>query len=163
MTVLWLPREDAVIILRYLPSFPTPLSDMRYDLCPQVMNAWGKKLLDAVQDVAEMAAVGFDLPADSFRGRMQHAPHLLAPTASNFNKFGVKGTVLAGFHYDLNALTIHGRSRFPGLYVWTRDGSKRTVKIPAGCLLVQAGKQMEYATGGHVSRPSTHGATTAQL
>lgn len=116
----------------------------------EVMNTWGSKLLNAVQDVAEMAAIGFDLPADAFRNKMQYAPHLLAPTASNFNKFGTKGTVLAGFHYDLNALTIHGRSRFPGLFVWTRDGSKRSVKIPAGCLLVQAGKQMEYVTGGHV-------------
>lgn len=69
--------------------------------------------------------------------------------------------VLAGFHYDLNALTIHGRSRYPGLYVWTRDGGKRTVKIPAGCLLVQAGKQMEYATGGHVSRTTRQGKAKA--
>lgn len=116
----------------------------------EVMNTWGSKLLDAVQDVAEMAAEGFGLPADTFRSRMRHAPHLLAPTASDFNRFGAKGTVLAGFHYDLNALTIHGRSRYPGLYVWTRDGRKKGVKIPAGCLLVQAGKQMEYVTGGHV-------------
>jgi hypothetical protein len=94
------------------------------------MNAWGSKLLDAVQDVAEMAALGFGLPQDSFRSRMHLAPHLLAPTASDFSRFGAKGTVLAGFHTDLNALTIHGRSRFPGLYVWTRDGSKRAVKIP---------------------------------
>jgi isopenicillin N synthase-like dioxygenase len=125
------------------------------------MNTWGSKLLDAVQDVAEMAAEGFGLPADTFRSRMRHAPHLLAPTASDFNRFGAKGTVLAGFHYDLNALTIHGRSRYPGLYVWTRDGRKKGVKIPAGCLLVQAGKQMEYVTGGHVSQSAaaerTHG------
>lgn len=53
-----------------------------------VMNTWGTKLLDAVQDVAEMAALGFGLPRDAFRSRMQKAPHLLAPTASDFNKFG---------------------------------------------------------------------------
>lgn len=50
---------------------------------------------------------------------------------------GTLGTVLAGFHYDLNFMTIHGKSRFPGLYVWTRTGHKKAVRIPDGCLLVQ--------------------------
>ena len=66
------------------------------------------------------------------------------------NKFGALDSILAGFHYDLNFLTIHGKSRFPGLYVWTREGKKCRVAIPDGCLLVQAGKQIEYLTGGHV-------------
>lgn len=51
---------------------------------------------------------------------------------------------------DLNFLTIHGRSRFPGLFVWTREGKKMLVRVPEGCLLVQAGIQAEYITGGHV-------------
>lgn len=54
------------------------------------------------------------------------------------------------YHYDLNFLTIHGRSRFPGLYVWLRDGRRVPVKVPDGCLLLQAGKQLEWLTGGHV-------------
>ena len=49
----------------------------------------------------------------------------------------------------LNDKKSYGASKF-GAYVWTRDGSKRVVKIPAGCLLAQAGKQAEYLTGGHV-------------
>lgn len=53
-------------------------------------------------------------------------------------------------HTDLNFMTIHGRSRFPGLFIWTRDGTKRMVKVPEGCLLVQAGKQFEYLTAGEV-------------
>lgn len=28
------------------------------------------------------------------------------------------------YHYDLNFMTIHGKSRFPGLYIWLRDGKK---------------------------------------
>lgn len=56
----------------------------------------------------------------------------------------------AGYHYDLNFLTIHGKSRFPGLFVWLRDGRRVAVKIPAGCLLLQAGKQLEWLTGGYV-------------
>jgi isopenicillin N synthase-like dioxygenase len=115
-----------------------------------VMNTWGGKLLAAVTNVAEMAATGFGLPSDEFSKRMHHGPHLLAPTATDFSKFGAKGTICAGFHQDLNFLTIHGKSRFPGLYVWTRDGTKMMVRVPDGCLLVQAGQQAEYITGGHI-------------
>lgn len=56
----------------------------------------------------------------------------------------------SGYHYDLNFLTIHGKSRFSGLYVWTRQNRKMLVKVPDGCLLLQAGKQFEWVTGGHV-------------
>lgn len=56
----------------------------------------------------------------------------------------------AGYHYDLNFLTIHGKSRFPGLFVWLRNGKRVAVRIPAGCLFIQAGKQMEWLTGGYV-------------
>ena len=81
---------------------------------------------------------------------MRFGPHLLAPTGSDFSKYGAKDSVLASYHSDLNFVTIHGKSRFPGLYVWTRDGQKKSVRIPDGCLLVQAGQQFEYLTGGHV-------------
>ena len=54
------------------------------------------------------------------------------------------------FHYDLNLLTIHGKSRYPGLFVWLRDGRRVAVRIPDGCLLLQAGKQLEWLTGGAV-------------
>lgn len=79
-----------------------------------------------------------------------YRPHLLAPTASDLEKYGRKDTILAGFHTDLNFLTIHGRSRYPGLNIWARNTGKRLpVKIPAGnYLLVQAGKQLEHLTGG---------------
>jgi len=86
--------------------------------------------------------------ADLTTGR----PHLLAPTASDLEKYGEQDTILAGFHTDLNFLTIHGRSRYPGLHIWARNTGKRIpVKIPAGnYLLVQAGKQLEHITGGLV-------------
>ena len=94
--------------------------------------------------------LSYRLPEGSFTTRMTYGPHLLAPTGSDYNKYGKEGTVLAGYHYDLNFLTIHGKSRFPGLHLWTREGKKAGVVIPDGCLLVQAGKQIEYLTGGHV-------------
>jgi isopenicillin N synthase-like dioxygenase len=81
---------------------------------------------------------------------MRFGAHLLAPTGSDFVKYGAEGTVLAGYHYDLNFLTVHGKARFPGLFVWTRDGRRLGVAIPEGCLLVQAAKQFEHLTAGHV-------------
>ncbi len=80
-----------------------------------------------------------------------HSPHLLAPTASDLVKYSAKDTILAGFHTDLNFLTIHGRSRYPGLNIWARNTGKRIpVRFPptGRYLLVQAGKQLEHHTGG---------------
>lgn len=116
----------------------------------EVMNMWGNKMLSAVQALAEMTAVGFDLPADSLTSKMNLGPHLLAPTGSDFNKYDSLNHILAGFHTDLNLFTIHGKSRYPGLFAWTREGKRIAVSVPDGCLLVQAGKQLEYLTGGHV-------------
>ncbi|KAK4041358.1 hypothetical protein C8A01DRAFT_34663 [Parachaetomium inaequale] len=117
-----------------------------------VMNQWGTSMKDAVEGLTQMAAVGLGLPADTFKDAGRYGPHLLAPTASDLAKYGQRDTILAGFHTDLNFLTIHGRSRYPGLHIWARNTGKRIpVKIPQGnYLLVQAGKQLEHVTGGLV-------------
>lgn len=112
------------------------------------MDSWGNKMIYAIEVVAEMAAVGFGLKKDAFTSLMKQGPHLLAPTGSNLRRLGQIGTVFAGYHYDLNFLTIHGRSRFPGLNIWLRNGQKMEVKVPVGCLLIQTGKQLEWLTGG---------------
>ena len=85
---------------------------------------------------AEMAAIGMGLPKDKFTKMMNLGPHLLAPTASDVTKYNKLGTAFASFHYDLNFITIHGRSRYPGLYLWTRDFKRLPVSMPAGCLLL---------------------------
>ncbi|KEY65291.1 hypothetical protein S7711_01809 [Stachybotrys chartarum IBT 7711] len=115
-----------------------------------VMDQWGSSMKNAVSQLAEMTAVGLGLPADHFSNAGRYGPHLLAPTASDLQKYGQKDTILAGFHTDLNFLTIHGRSRYPGLHIWARNtGARIPVKIPPGNhLLVQAGKQIEHITGG---------------
>ncbi|KAJ6648473.1 hypothetical protein Bhyg_03703, partial [Pseudolycoriella hygida] len=115
-----------------------------------VMNTWGYKMLATLHEIASMVAEGFGLEKDTFLKMMNFGPHLLAPTGSNFNQHGKLNTVLAGYHYDLDFLTIHGKCRFPGLYIWLKDGRKMLVRVPDGCLLVQAGKQMEYLTGGYI-------------
>lgn len=116
----------------------------------EVMNTWGSLMLDAVKTLSEMVAEGCGLDANAFSSMMQYGPHLLAPTGSDLGNYDKLGTVFAGFHYDLNFLTIHGKSRYPGLYIWSRTGEKILVSVPKGCLLVQAGKQMEWLTGGYV-------------
>ncbi|KDR85465.1 hypothetical protein GALMADRAFT_234353 [Galerina marginata CBS 339.88] len=127
-----------------------PQADFLKERWPITMEQWGKSMKNAVADLADMVAIGLGLPAETFRRAGRYGPHLLAPTASDLIKFGKKDTILAGFHSDLNFLTIHGRSRYPGLNIWARNTGKRIpVKIPEGSnLLVQAGKQLEHITGG---------------
>lgn len=113
------------------------------------MDTWGKKLLGAVYTIAEMLAQAYGLPIDTFTSGFAHAPHLIAPNGVKLEGLQV-GTVLNGFHTDLNWGTIHGQSRWPGLRIWTRDGEPSVPKVPPGCLLFQVGKQLEYQTGGHL-------------
>jgi isopenicillin N synthase-like dioxygenase len=118
-----------------------------------VMNRWGSRLLDVIRLVAEMTALGLGLERDAFTSRMEFGPHLLAPTGSNLSELrGKPDTVLAGFHYDLCFLTIHGKANAPGLYLWTREGRRFPARVPKGCLLVQAGLQLEWLTGGIIRR-----------
>ena len=113
------------------------------------MNNWGGKLHSAIFTVAEMAALGMGISKTAFTDRMEGGAHLLAPTGSDLVKNDV-GAVFAGFHYDISFMTIHGKSRYPGLFVWTRDWKKKAVKIPEGCLLIQSGRSFEHITGGYV-------------
>lgn len=114
------------------------------------MNRWATLIVDSCFSVAGMLARGLDLEPNKFVDMMRYGPHLLAPTGSDLSKFSKKDTVFAGFHYDLNFLTIHGKSRYPGLHVWLRNGTRAPVRMPDGCLLLQAGKQLEWLTGGFI-------------
>ncbi|KAF9535668.1 Clavaminate synthase-like protein [Crepidotus variabilis] len=129
-----------------------PQADFLKEKWAPVMEQWGVSMKSAVADLADMVALGLGLRVETFRQAGRYGPHILAPTASDLVKYGKKDTILAGFHSDLNFLTIHGRSRYPGLNVWARNTGKRIpVKIPPGNnLLVQAGKQLEHITGGLV-------------
>ncbi|KIO08583.1 hypothetical protein M404DRAFT_134307 [Pisolithus tinctorius Marx 270] len=128
-----------------------PQAPMFSDIWQSVMEKWGKSMKDAVENVAEMVALGLGLPRQTFKDAGKYGPHLLAPTASDLVKYGKKDTILAGFHTDLNCLTIHGRSRFPGLNIWARNTGRRIpVRFPptGRFLLVQSGKQIEHLTAG---------------
>lgn len=115
------------------------------------MDAWGNKLDLVAQTVAEMAAIGMGIEKDAFTKRMEGGAHLLAPTGFDLeSKEEGEGTVISGFNSDIGLLTVRGKGRYPGLQVWTRNWKKRPVKIPEGCLLVQAGMTFEHVTGGYV-------------
>ena len=129
-------------------DFPAVIPE-QYPEWERKMNTWGEKLHSAVFTVAEMAALGMGIDKTAFTKRMQGGAHLLAPTGSDLVKNDI-GTIFAGFHYDISFMTIHGKSRYPGLYVWTRDWKKKAVKIPPGCLLIQSGTSFEHITGGYV-------------
>lgn len=119
----------------------------------KTMNAWGGALHDAGISLTRALALGLGLPhEESLASMVKGGPHLLAPTGSDLTTGEERvGRVLAGFHYDLNLLTLHGRSRYPGLHIWARNTGKRLApRVPPGCLLVQAGKQLEWLTGGAI-------------
>ena len=61
-----------------------------------------------------------------------------------------EGAVFAGYHYDFNFLTVHGRARYPALCAWLRNGTRVPVRVPEGCLLLQAGRELAWLTGGDI-------------
>ena len=71
-------------------------------------------MIDGCTTVAEMAAIGMGLERLTFSSLMKRGPHKLAPTGSDLTRYEV-GTIYGGLHYDFNFLTIHGKSKYPGL------------------------------------------------
>lgn len=115
----------------------------------ETFDKWGFTMLNAVEVVTEMASLGLNFPRDYFNDMLKGGQHLLAPTGSDLQRHG-KGTVFAAYHYDFNFLTIHGKSRYPGLFIWLRDNTKIPVVVPDDTLLLQSGKQFEILTGGYI-------------
>lgn len=68
-----------------------------------------------------MAAVGMDLPRDTFSRLLQGGHHLLAPTASDLARYDVS-TIFAGFHYGINDVNIILRFEFLN-YTWQKSFS----------------------------------------
>lgn len=120
----------------------------------RTMDAFGNRMLATVKTASEMLAIGLGLPSDVLTRKLLLGPHLLAPTGADLRmqELREEGAPLAGYHYDLNYITIHAAASFPGLYIWTRDGRRLRVRVPPGCLLLQAGVQLEHLTGGVIKR-----------
>lgn len=127
---------------KYVPVIPYKFKD----IWETTMNRWGNKLLTTIERVTNLIEKGLDLQNGQLTNLLNNGSHLLAPTATDIS---INDKVYARFHYDISFLTIHGKSNYPGLYIWLRDGTRVNVKIPDGCLLLQVGKQLEFLTGGY--------------
>lgn len=99
----------------------------------RIMDNWGYKMRNTTYTLAEMLALGFGWKRRALLEKLEGASNLLAPTGSDLEKYNKPDDILAGFHYDLNWMTIHGKSRYPGLSVWIRDGTRMDVRVPDGC------------------------------
>ncbi len=111
------------------------------------LTTWGGCMLDAGRDLLRVVATGLKLEHDCLSRRLDRAPHILGPTGSDFTNL-LLGKVLAGLHYDFNCITVHGSTEIRALVCWTRTGQPFLVEVPDGCLLAQAGKSLEWLTGG---------------
>jgi isopenicillin N synthase-like dioxygenase len=143
------PEKSDFPELDYLPRLaPTEIENWT-----ELSDAWGNAMGSAVDTTLELLAIGFGEPANLFTSLMYQGTRKLAPTGLDLVKHGAPGTIAAGFHNDLSAITIHGRSNYPGLWAWTRDWRKFAVRLPDdGCLLVQSGRVLEHLTAGRTLR-----------
>lgn len=77
--------------------------------------------------------------------------HLIAPTLMPLeNIIGTDDKIVAGAHFDISYMSAHGKGKYPGLTIWTRNGTRIRVKVPDGCILIQAGRQLQYITNGYI-------------
>jgi isopenicillin N synthase-like dioxygenase len=113
-------------------------------------NKFGKYFMDILSNLNKIVSVELNQPKDFLDNLCYNGNHMMSPTMSNLKEYGKKDTILAGFHSDISLFTIHGKSRYSGLNIWTRDLQKIRVSVPPGCFLVQAGKQLAYLTGGYI-------------
>ncbi|CAI5529131.1 unnamed protein product [Closterium sp. Naga37s-1] len=133
---------------RYQELNASPVVPEGFPQWASVMDGWGCKMTAAVEAVAEMLAIGFDLPQDSFTCRMHmflHSPRPTSPLLSHR-----RSNLLPLLHPSPGPTPAGSHRQFPGLRIWLRDGTCCRVSVPDGCLLLQAGKQMEWLTGGEV-------------
>lgn len=104
------------------------------------MEEWGNQIKSSVEGVTRMLSDGLGVGSETLLEAGKFGPHLLAPTATDLDKYGKEGEsefefsryygkiffsrwftnassilvlVFAGFHTDLNFITIHGNSRYP--------------------------------------------------
>jgi isopenicillin N synthase-like dioxygenase len=143
------PEESEFPELDYLPRIvPTEIENWS-----ELSDAWDNAMGSTVDTVMELLALGFGERADLFTSLLYQGTRKLAPTGLDLVKHGSPGTVAAGFHNDLSAITIHGRSNYPGLWAWTRGWKKFQVRLPNdGYLLIQSGRVLEHLTAGRTLR-----------
>lgn len=117
--------------------------------CETIENM-GECFMNIYDSLLLLLAEELNVEKSYFQDLCHNGNHMIAPTFSDLSKYGKLNTILAGFHSDISFFTIHGKSKFSGLNIWTRNNEKITVQVPDGYFLVQAGKQLQYVTGGYI-------------
>lgn len=109
-------------------------------------------MLTSVQTCVEMATIGLGCTdPNTFLRLIDRGPHLFAPTGCDMESHSVPGTVHSSWHTDMSFCTIHGRSNYPGLFIWTRKLKKIPARLPDdGCFLLQVAKQWRICSGDAV-------------
>ena len=85
-----------------------------------------------------MLETGLNLPHGSFSSKLLGGANKLAPNGFDLTRCEPYEPFI-GLHFDYGFLTIHGKSSFPGLFVWLPNGEKLKVRVPTGYLFIQAG------------------------
>ena len=88
-----------------------------------------------------MIAIGLKLPQDALSKTIINGLPYLSPPAVDLKTIK-PGEIITGFHRDFDLLTVHGKSRYSGLYAWLLSGERFSVQVPDGHMLVQSGKQL---------------------
>lgn len=115
-----------------------------------IFNGIGDYFMNLLEKLNQVISIEMGQKKEYLANMCHNGNHMIAPTMSDLTKYGNTGTILAGFHSDISLMTIHGKSRYSGLNIWTRKNEKIRVHVPDGCFLVQAGRQLEYITGGYI-------------
>jgi hypothetical protein len=85
------------------------------------INSWGFNLKNCGLVIAEMAAIGLGLDKHALSSKIVYGDFYMSPTGIDLSKT-TPGQLLTSFHRDFDLLTIHGKSRYAGLYAWLNTG-----------------------------------------
>ena len=105
------------------------------------MDNWGEQVKRTEVTIAEMTAIGLELPADALSMFVKNGNMYLSPPGTDL-ELTKPGDIIASFHKDFCLFTVHGRCRFSGLYAWLLTGERFPVKLPPKHLLIQGGTQL---------------------
>ena len=131
-------------------SDAVPLIPEGYPEWVDVSRGWYVQTKNTISTFLQMLALGLGLDESAFLDLIRHGPHLLSSTGTDLNKYGTHGTGVARVHYDFNLVTAHAHGTCPGFRAWKRDLHRFPVKIPPGCILMQAGRELHYLTAGAI-------------
>lgn len=117
-----------------------------------ICHEWGSRLVKTARLVAEMLEIAMGLETNTFNKLLDGGEHILSPTGTDLTILE-ENKVISQLHYDLNFLTIHGPSSYPGLYIWLNGEAPKKLSViaPEGCFLIQNGRQIEIMTGGYLN------------